>query len=138
DAPNLFLLDIQSDQHDAINNIIAAPVSYYPVIRARVVTANDVPVQDIEPTDGFDDPTRVFNLSYADTVMDTEFITDAVKNDKLYTPIKTSDNDPAQTVAPLSILDTAASLLNVGIGAQVRFNLQGLEIGWQITSNSSP
>lgn len=134
DAPNLFLLDIQSDQHDEINNIITAPVSYYPVIRARVVTANDVPVQDIEPTDGFDDPTRVFNLSYADTVMDTEFITDAVENDKLYTPIKTSDNDPAQTVAPLSILDTAASLLNVGMGDQVRFNIQGIEIVGQITS----
>ena len=134
DAPNLFLLDIQSDQHDAINNIIAAPVSYYPVIRARVVTANDVPVQDIEPSDGFDDPTRVFNLSYADTVMDTEFITDAVKNDKLYAPIKTTANDPAQTVAPLSILDTAASLLNVGMGDQVRFNIQGIEIVGQITS----
>jgi len=134
DAPNLFLLDIQSDQHDEINNIIAAPVSYYPVIRARVVTANDVPVQDIEPADGFDDPGRVFNLSYADTVMDTEFITDAVADDKLYAPIKTSDNDPAQTVAPLSILDTAASLLNVGMGDQVRFNIQGIEIVGQITS----
>lgn len=134
DTPNLFLLDIQSDQHDAINNIIAAPVSYYPVIRARVVTANNIPVQDIEPADGFDDPARVFNLSYADTVMDTEFITDAVENDKLYTPIKTSDNDPAQTVAPLSILDTAASLLNVGMGDQVRFNIQGIEIVGQITS----
>src|SRR5690606_31650654 len=134
DAPNLFLLDIQSDQHDEINNIIAAPVSYYPVIRARVVTANNIPVQDIEPADGFDDPARVFNLSYADTVMDTELITDAVENDKLYAPIKTSDNDPAQTVAPLSILDTAASLLNVGMGDQVRFNIQGIEIVGQITS----
>ena len=134
DAPNLFLLDIQSDQHDEINNIIAAPISYYPVIRARVVTANNIPVQDIEPADGFDDPARVFNLSYADTVMDTEFITDAVENDKLYAPIKTSDNDPAQTVAPLSILDTAASLLNVGMGDQVRFNIQGIEIVGQITS----
>ena len=134
DAPNLFLLDIQSDQHDEIDNIIAAPVSYYPVIRARVVTANDVAVQDIEPTDGFDDPARVFNLSYADTIMDTEFITDAVEDDKLYAPIETVDNDSAQTVAPLSILDTAASLLNVGMGDQVRFNIQGIEIVGQITS----
>lgn len=134
DAPNLFLLDIQSDQHDEINNIIAAPVSYYPVIRARVVTANDVPVQDIEPADGFDEPTRVFNLSYADTVMDTEFITDSLAKDSLYAPIKAADNEPAQTVAPLSILDTAASLLNVGMGDQVRFNIQGIEIVGQITS----
>ena len=56
DAPNLFLLDVQSDQHDDIDAIIEAPVTYYPVIRARVETANDVPAKDIEPEDGFDDP----------------------------------------------------------------------------------
>ncbi|WP_413520872.1 ABC transporter permease [Psychrobacter glacincola] len=134
DAPNLFLLDIQSDQHDEINNIIEAPVSYYPVIRARVVTANNVPVQDIEPAEDFDDPTRVFNLSYSDTVMETEFITDAVANNQLYAPIETESKDPGQVVAPLSILDTAASLLNVGMGDQVRFNIQGIEIVGQITS----
>ena len=142
DAPNLFLLDIQSDQHDEINKIIEAPVSYYPVIRARVVTANNVPVQDIEPADGFDDPARVFNLSYADTVMDTEFITDAVKDKQLYAPIKSKSTQNGQdsvqasasTIAPMSILDTAASLLNVGMGDEVRFNIQGIEIVGQITS----
>ncbi len=40
DAPNIFLLDVQSEQHDEINNIIGAPVSYYPVIRARVLTGS--------------------------------------------------------------------------------------------------
>ena len=147
DAPNLFLLDIQSDQHDEIDNIIGTPVSYYPVIRARVVTANNVPVQDIEPADGFDDPARVFNLSYADTVMDTEFITDAVEDKQLYAPINVQNQTAneqnsvqqsvqtsEQTIAPMSILDTAASLLNVGMGDQIRFNIQGIEIVGQITS----
>ncbi|MDN5620521.1 MAG: ABC transporter substrate-binding protein [Psychrobacter sp.] len=130
DAPNLFLLDVQSDQHDDIDAIIEAPVTYYPVIRARVETANDVPAKDIEPEDGFDDPTRVFNLSYADTVMDTEYIVDSLTDDALYTPI----DDAEQQVKPLSILDTAASMLNVGMGDQVRFNIQGIEIIGQITS----
>ena len=135
DAPNLFLLDIQSDQHDKINNLIGAPVSYYPMIRSRVVTANDVPVQEIEPADGFDDPTRVFNLSYADTVMDTEYIVDAVEDDQLYAPVDTqNEQNPAQAVVPMSVLDTAADLLNVGMGDQVRFNIQGIEIVGQITS----
>ena len=135
DAPNLFLLDIQSDQHEAINSLIGAPVSYYPVIRSRVVTANDVPVQDIEPADGFDDPTRVFNLSYADTVMDTEFIVDAVENDQLYAPVNTqNEQNLDRDVVPISVLDTAADLLNVGMGDQVRFNIQGIEIVGQITS----
>ncbi|MDN3399631.1 ABC transporter substrate-binding protein [Psychrobacter sp. APC 3426] len=138
DAPNLFLLDVQSDQHEDIDALIGAPVSYYPVIRARVVTANDVPAQDIQPADGFDEPTRVFNLSYADTVMDTEFITDAVEDNELYSPIEAieADGQQGQTpqIAPLSILDTAAGMLNVGMGDQVRFNIQGIEIVGQITS----
>ncbi|WP_083499654.1 ABC transporter permease [Psychrobacter piscatorii] len=130
DAPNLFLLDVQSDQHDNIDAIIEAPVTYYPVIRARVETANDVPAKDIEPEDGFDDPTRVFNLSYADTVMDTEYITESLTDDALYTPIDATN----EQIKPLSILDTAASMLNVGMGDQVRFNIQGIEIVGQITS----
>ena len=145
DAPNLFLLDIQSDQHDDINAIIGAPVNYYPVIRARIVTANNVAAKDIQPAEGFDDPTRVFNLSYADKVMSTEFITDAVQKNELYAPItnqpsltQRSPNQPSvptnQKIAPMSILDTAAGMLNVGMGDQVRFNIQGIEIIGQITS----
>ncbi|WP_288996329.1 FtsX-like permease family protein [uncultured Psychrobacter sp.] len=130
DAPNIFLLDVQSAQHEAIGTIIDAPVSYYPVIRARMVTAGGVPVQDIEPTEGFDDPSRVFNLSYADTVMDTEYIVDSLTDDALYTPIEDAD----QQVKPLSILDTAASLLNVGMGDEIVFNIQGIKIIGQITS----
>jgi len=130
DAPNLFLLDVQSEQHDDIDAIIEAPVTYYPVIRARVETANDVAAKDIEPADGFDDPTRVFNLSYADTVMDTEYITESLTDDALYTPIDATN----EQIKPLSILDTAAGMLNVGMGDQVRFNIQGIEIIGQITS----
>ncbi|MEN8625509.1 ABC transporter permease [Psychrobacter proteolyticus] len=130
DAPNLFLLDVQSDQHDDIDAIIEAPVTYYPVIRARVETANDVAAKDIVPADGFDDPTRVFNLSYADTVMETEYIMESLTEDALYTPIDATN----EQVKPLSILDTAAGMLNVGMGDQVRFNIQGIEIIGQITS----
>ncbi|WP_201615076.1 ABC transporter permease [Psychrobacter sp. JCM 18902] len=130
DAPNLFLLDVQTDQHDKIDSILKVPVTYYPVIRARVETANNVAAKDIVPADGFDDPTRVFNLSYADTVMETEYITESLTDDALYTPIAATD----EQVKPLSILDTAASMLNVGMGDQVRFNIQGIEIVGQITS----
>ena len=148
DAPNLFLLDVQSDQHDEIDTIIDAPDTYYPVIRARVITAGGVPAKDIEPADGFDDPTRVFNLSYADTVMDTEYIVDAIADDVLYAPIhsqndrqnnRQGDNTNTRAaditqVQPLSILDTAAAMLNVGMGDQVRFNIQGIELTGEITS----
>ena len=136
DAPNLFLLDIQSDQHDEIDTIIGEEVNYFPVIRARVITANDVPAKDIVSSDNADDPTRVFNLSYADTVMDTEFITETLKDGQLYTPIANQDaSKPAiGQVQPLSILDTAADMLNVDMGDQIRFNIQGIELTGEITS----
>ncbi len=136
DAPNLFLLDIQSDQHDDIDTIIGAPVSYFPVVRARVITANDVPAKDIESSDNGDDPTRVFNLSYAETVMDTEFVTETLTDDKLYTPIANQNPTASslQQVQPLSILDTAADMLNVDMGDQIVFNIQGIELTGEITS----
>ncbi|WP_367109343.1 ABC transporter permease [uncultured Psychrobacter sp.] len=136
DAPNIFLLDVQSEQHDKINNIIGAPVSYYPVIRARIVTAGGVAAEDIDADDDFDEPTRVFNLSYADTIMDTEYIVDAVTNDELYSPIDGQDPQKSklQQVQPLSILDGAADMLGVGMGDEVVFNIQGIEITGQITS----
>ena len=136
DAPNIFLLDVQSEQHDEINNIIGTPVSYYPVIRARIVTAGGVAAEDIDADDDFDEPTRVFNLSYADTIMDTEYIVDAVTNDELYSPIDGQDPQKSklQQVQPLSILDSAADMLGVGMGDEVVFNIQGIEITGEITS----
>lgn len=133
DAPNLFMLDIQSDQHDALNSTIKAPITYYPVVRARVSEAAGVPAAEIKvaQSEG-DDPTRVFNLSYADSVMDTEFITNAVKSDQLYAPLDEQAIEAG--VVPLSILDSAAELLNVGMGDEVKFNIQGIEIVGQITS----
>jgi len=136
DAPNLFLLDVQSDQHDSINQIINAPVTYFPVIRARVVSANGIKAADIVPKDGFDDPTRVFNLSYGDKVMDTEFIKSSVEKDALFAPVSQDKSQLAGALkmAPMSILDTAADLLNVKMGDEVRFNIQGIEIIGKITS----
>lgn len=155
DAPNLFLLDVQSQQHSELAQMIPAPLSYYPVIRARIVSAADTPVAQIESGTG-DDPTRVFNLSYADSLMATEFIKTAVSTGELYSPIGSDDgnasNRSAATsgaaadgsvtaassidpiIAPMSILDTAADMLHVGLGDRVRFNIQGIEIVGEITS----
>lgn len=133
DAPNLFLLDIQSDQHQALEEVINEPINYFPVVRARVSEANGVPASEIEPQGSTqDDPTRVFNLSYTDTVMDTEFIRKAVESNQLYAPL--DEQASAAGVVPLSILDSAAELLNVGMGDEVKFNIQGIEIVGQITS----
>ncbi|MDO5770135.1 MAG: ABC transporter substrate-binding protein, partial [Psychrobacter sp.] len=154
DAPNLFLLDVQSEQHEQLNQILSpqtkAPITYYPVIRARIVEAGGVKADEIESGTG-DDPTRIFNLSYADKVMDTEFVKSAAEGDQLYAAVATASkpsdstsndatrhspqtSNPLDEVVPVSILDTAADMLNVGLGDEVRFNIQGIEITGQITS----
>ncbi|WP_199508088.1 MULTISPECIES: ABC transporter permease [unclassified Psychrobacter] len=134
DAPNIFLLDVQSEQHTAINDLLGVPVQYYPVIRARLLSANGVPAAEIETKEGFDDPTRVFNLSYTDTLMDTEFVTDSVNGDALY-PESSGDSAPSlQEAQPLSILDTAAEMLGVGMGDTLVFNIQGIQVTGTISS----
>ncbi|WP_227428875.1 ABC transporter permease [Psychrobacter sp. I-STPA6b] len=152
DAPNLFLLDVQSEQHDTLDKMIDAPLTYYPVIRARIIEAGGVPASEIESGTG-DDPTRIFNLSYADSLMDTEFIAEAVVANQLYAPVtntdiktesktgietdntdNTSTTLPADTAVPMSILDTASEMLGVGLGDHIRFNIQGIEVVGQITS----
>lgn len=142
DAPNLFLLDVQSEQHDDLNSVIDTDITYYPVIRARVSDVGGTPAAEIE-SGSSDDPTRIFNLSYADSVMETEYIDVSVAPDQLYAPITdkadnknnaTADTAPFDAPVPMSILDTAADMLGVGLGDQVRFDIQGIEIVGQITS----
>lgn len=127
DAPNLFLLDVQHDQHDTLNELIAASVTYYPVIRARIDNVNGISPRDIDGGTSIT-PTRVFNLSYAESVMDSEFIQSATRNGELY-----SATDDANIV-PISILDTAADGLGVGLGDHIDFDVQGITIHGQITS----
>jgi len=142
DAPNLFLLDVQSEQHDELDSVINTDITYYPVIRARVSDVGGTPADEIE-SGSSDDPTRIFNLSYADSVMETEYIDTSVEADQLYAPITdkvgnknnaTADTAPFDAPVPMSILDTAADMLGVGLGDQVRFDIQGIEIVGQITS----
>ncbi|WP_227431010.1 hypothetical protein, partial [Psychrobacter sp. I-STPA6b] len=78
----------------------------------------------------------------------TEFIVSSVEADQLYAPIENAtatetpenSSNTVQTksaldsVVPLSILDTAAEMLGVGLGDRVHFNIQGIEITGQITS----
>lgn len=146
DAPNLFLLDIQSDQHKQLNAMlsdkVAEPLTYYPVVRARISDVNGTVAKDIKSGTG-DDPTRVFNLSYADRLLKTEFIQSAVKKNALYAPVTTTSKTATQhqdatvaseTIYPMSIIDTAADMLGAGLGDRVRFNIQGIEIVGEITS----
>ncbi len=129
DAPNMFLLDVQSDQHTQLNEMIDAPVTYYPVVRARIKTVNGVAAETLKEQLGtYDDITRVFNLSYADGLLDTEFLKDSRAKQQLFTDWQDD------SVVPLSILASIADYLQVDIGDDITFNIQGIDLTGRISS----
>ena len=133
DSPNMFLLDVQSDQHDTLDELIGEAVigdslTYYPVIRARLESVNGVPVETLkEQLDRYDDVMRVFNLSYADEVLPTEKLTQSLVNNSLFDGL-------ADDVTPISILNSFAEFLQVGLNDQITFNIQGIKKTVKIAS----
>ena len=129
EAPNFFLLDVQLDQQQDLNEMIPAQMIYYPVVRARLESVNGIEAEVLKDQLGrYDDITRVFNLSYSTEVLPTERITAAVQSEQLFAEV----DDPS--VVPLSILASIAEYLQVGLGDRIRFNIQGVPIDTQVTS----
>jgi len=129
DAPNMFLLDVQSDQHTQLNDMIQAPVTYYPVVRARIKTVNGRSAEQLKDELGtYDDISRVFNLSYAEQLLETEYLKSSRQGQQLFTDW---DDDG---VVPLSILASIAEYLQVDIGDKITFNIQGIALTGKITS----
>jgi putative ABC transport system permease protein len=129
DSPNMFMLDVQSEQHQALNEIIVTPVTYYPVIRARIASVNGVDPETLkEQLGNYDNITRIFNLSYGTEVLDTEQMVDSLDTGQLYT-------DKADTDAvPISILDSIAEYLQVSLNDEIIFDIQGVPIKTYISS----
>ena len=129
DAPNFFLLDVQLDQQEELNDMIPADMIYYPVVRARLESVNGIAAETLKDQLGrYDDITRVFNLSYGTELLPTERITTAVQGDQFFA--ETGDSE----VVPLSILNSIAEYLQVGLGDRIVFNIQGVPIETEVTS----
>jgi putative ABC transport system permease protein len=108
-------------------------VVYYPVIRARIDSVNGVKSEQLKPQLGrYDDILRIFNLSYGTQVMDTEKVAKSVNGDELF-GTQRPDNVEVDSV-PISILNSIADYLEVGIGDQIIFNIQGVKVKTYIDS----
>jgi len=131
-SPNMFMLDVQSDQHETLNQLIVAPVTYYPVIRARIDTVNGVSAETLKDQLGtYDNITRVFNLSYGDEVLPTEQLVSSVNDGQLFA----AADHPHQTGAvPLSILDSIAEYLEISLNDEIIFDVQGIPVKTYISS----
>jgi len=129
DSPNMFMLDVQSEQHQDLNQIIAKPVTYYPVIRARIASVNGIDPETLKAQLGnYDNITRIFNLSYGNQVLPTEQMIQAIDHNQLFS-VK-ADTD----AVPISILDSIAEHLQVTLHDEIIFDIQGVPIKTYISS----
>ncbi|MCF6287704.1 MAG: ABC transporter substrate-binding protein [Proteobacteria bacterium] len=127
DAPNFFLLDVQTKQQQELDKLLGQKLTYYPVVRARIKSVNGVEIAQLKTKLGrYDNIERMFNLSYSTQLLATEKLAKSLEPKQLFAP---TGNFPA-----LSILNSFAEFLQVDIGDKVTFNIQGIEITTQITS----
>jgi len=127
EAPNVFLLDVQTNQQEEINALIPNKLNYYPVVRARIDSVNGVKADVLKTKLGrYDNINRIFNLSYGDKLLKTETLDKSEQKNQLFSP---------QTEAePLSILNSFAEFLKVDLGDELVFNIQGIFIKTKISS----
>lgn len=124
-SPNMFLLDVQSDQHEALDAMAGKALTYYPVIRARIESVRGLDTKTLRDELGnYDNLERVFNLSYANDLLPTEFLE---RGEALFDE-KTGDS------VPVSMLSSFAEFLQVELGDEVVFNVQGITLKAHVSS----
>jgi putative ABC transport system permease protein len=124
DAPNLFVLDIQPAQRKPFAALVAQPLTFYPIVRARVTAINDKPIdRRAEQAKRRDNLSRTFNLTYRNTLLDDEKI---IKGGRLFR----SDWKEPQ----VSVLDTVVEMHRMDVGDTIRFNIQGVPLTARISS----
>jgi putative ABC transport system permease protein len=124
DAPNLFVIDIQPSQKEEFANFIAQPLTFYPIVRARVTAINGKTIdRRAERLKHRDNLGRTFNLTYRDSLLADEKI---IKGSRLF-----RDDWPDPQV---SVLDTVVDMHKMGIGDTIQFNIQGVPLKARISS----
>lgn len=128
DAPNFFLLDVQTEQQPELDIMFDNSLTYYPVIRARITAVNGISSDVLKTKLGrYDNINRMFNLSYADDLLATEELYQSNNEQQLFSVVDAG-------FEPLSILNSFAEFLQVELGDEVIFNVQGIKIKTKITS----
>jgi putative ABC transport system permease protein len=127
DAPNLFLVDIQSDQRQGVQKLAGEGVQMHPIIRARLKSINDIPVKRGQEQRRWGDSlSREFNLTYRNELLSDEVV---IEGRTLF------QKDAAGKVfLQVSILDTVAEMGDMKIGDILDFNIQGVPLKARVTS----
>ncbi|MGQ0800475.1 MAG: ABC transporter permease [Pseudomarimonas sp.] len=136
DAPNRFLINIQPDQLTPVReHLIAAGViapQLHPMVRARLVAVNDVPVTAATFTERGPRAVRMaereFNLSSVASLREDD---NRVTAGHFWTA---ADAEPTAAEPEISVEQSMAELLGWKVGDHVRFDVAGSVLDARITS----
>jgi len=124
DAPNAFFVDIQPDQTEAFSSAVGRPVTFYPIVRARVAAINGQAIdRRQEGRKRRDNLSRVFNLTYREGLLEDESL---LEGDTLFRS--------GWTEPQVSVMDTVVEMRDMKIGDRIRFTIQGVPITARIAS----
>ncbi|BBO91016.1 ABC transporter permease [Desulfosarcina ovata] len=124
DMPDAYFIDIQRGQTEAFVTLVGRPVTFYPIVRARVMAINGAAIDHgRESSQRRDNLARVFNLTYRETLLDDETL---IQGDSLFR----SDWDEPQ----VSVMDTVLDMRPMRIGDRIRFSIQGVALTARIAS----
>ncbi len=133
DAPNVFILDIQPDQREAMRELLGDEPSFVPIVRARIRTVNGVEFsppgdgeQDGAPGGGPDGAPRLdgfFPVTYRDSLLPYERLVDGAG-------MFSEETGTAQ----ISISDDLLAAFPFSLGDLIEFDVQGVLLQAQVTS----
>ena len=132
DAPDMFLIDIQPDQRDALTayvdeqNAAAPPPAPIPVLRARVVgvQGREVSLDSFEQVRGRNGLSREFTVTYRPMLQPNEEVIAGTW----------WDASPSAGEAEVSIEEGFLERLRIQVGDEMRFDVLGREITARVTS----
>jgi putative ABC transport system permease protein len=132
--PNLIFFDIQDDQIDALKGIAAAagsPVTESaPIITMKILSVRGVPAEGLMAGDRRSRPAawalrREYRSTYRGSLTDTE---------KLAEGVFTGRADPAAGPVPVSLEEGLARDLQVHLGDEIDWDVQGLAVKTRVGS----
>lgn len=137
DRPNLVLLDVQPDQGAGVSAMLderGAPLlQRTPIVPARLTSINGRPVEEILADSSGSRPARWALLrEYRHTYRDTLTTSERLVAGELFGGDDAGTAD--EEIARVSIEEEIADELNVGIGDQITWSIQGVPLTSEITS----
>ncbi|MEN9551756.1 MAG: hypothetical protein RI935_133 [Candidatus Parcubacteria bacterium] len=119
-APSLYLIDITKSQLQEIKSFVGETFKEYPIVRGRLLFVDE---RDILKEDNRE-LRREFNLTYRDTLIEGEKVTEGIFGD-----------NKGGTVIPVSLdKDFAREIGGATLGSTIVLFIQGIELRATVTS----